>query len=152
MKYLIVLDEMQKEKLKEHILTLEGMPIIRPILKPMFVDTNGYSIYLTQDYVDALTKLAEKIVIEDAVKKATDNLLTVPKFEMEDKPLCQAGSIFKLIDADELKQTVKEWFKDMLFYDVTPDEAANDFLGIIDRCKVHKTEYPSKGEKHGKTN
>ena len=57
-----------------------------------------------------------------------------------------------LIDADELKQTVKEWFKDMLFYDVTPDEAANDFLGIIDRCKVYKTEYPSKGEKHGKTN
>ena len=95
MKYLIVLDEMQKEKLKEHILTLEGMPIIRPIVKPMYVDTSGYSTYLTQDYVDALTKLAEKIVIEDAIKKATDNLLTVPKFEMEDKPLCPAGLIFK---------------------------------------------------------
>ena len=78
MRYLIVLDEMQKEKLKKHILTLEGMPIIRPILKPMYVDESGYYVYLTQVYVDALTKLAEKIVIEDAVKKATDNLLTMP--------------------------------------------------------------------------
>lgn len=95
MRYLIVLDEMQKEKLKEHILTLEGMPIIRPIVKPMYVDTSGYYMYLTQDYVDALTKLAEKIVIEDAVKKATDNLLTMPEFEMEDKPLCPAGLIIK---------------------------------------------------------
>ena len=29
--------------------------------------------------------LAEKNLIEDVVKKATDNLLTMPEFEMEDK-------------------------------------------------------------------
>ncbi len=95
MKYLIVLDEMQKEKLKEHILTLEGMPIIRPIVKPMYVDESGFEIYLTQDYVDVLKKVAEKKLIDDTIKKAMDNLLTVPKFEMEDKTLCPAGMIFK---------------------------------------------------------
>ena len=81
MKYLIVLDERQKEILKEHIMSLEGMPMIRPILKPMYVDTDGYYVYLTQVYVDTLTKTAEKIVIEDAVKKSVDNLLTFPEFE-----------------------------------------------------------------------
>ena len=91
MKYLLIVSDSIIDDITERYPNIE----IKPIMRPMFVDTSGYSVYLTQDYVDALTKLAEKIVIEDAVKKATDNLLTMPEFEMEDKPLCPAGLIFK---------------------------------------------------------
>lgn len=91
MKYLLIVSDSIIDDITERYPNIE----IKPIKQPMFVDTSGYSIYLTQEYVDALMKLSEKIVIEEAVKKATDNLLTVPKFEMEDKPLCPAGLIFK---------------------------------------------------------
>lgn len=91
MKYLLIVSDSIIDDITERYQNIE----IKPIKQPMFVDTSGYSIYLTQEYVDALMKLSKKIVIEDAVKKATDNLLTVPKFEMEDKPLCPAGLIFK---------------------------------------------------------
>lgn len=90
MKFLLTVSDSIIDDITERYQNIE----IKPIKQPMYVDTSGYSIYLTQDYVDALNKLAEKIVIENAVKKATDNLLTVPKFEMEDKPLCPAGLIF----------------------------------------------------------
>ena len=88
MKYLLIVSDSIIDDITERYPNIE----IKPIKQPMFVDTSGYSIYLTQEYVDALMKLSEKIVIEEAVKKATDNLLTVPKF---DKPLCPAGLIFK---------------------------------------------------------
>ena len=91
MKNLLIVSDSIIDDITERYPNIE----IKPIKQPMFVDTSGYSIYLTQDYVDALTKLSEKILIEDAVKKATDNLLTMPEFEMEDKPLCPAGLIFK---------------------------------------------------------
>ncbi len=91
MKYLLIVSDSIIDDITERYPNIE----IKPIKQPMFVDTSGYSIYLTQEYVDALMKLSEKIVIEEAVKKATDNLLTMPEFEMEDKPLCPAGLIFK---------------------------------------------------------
>ena len=91
MKHLLIVSDSMIDDITERYPNIE----IKPIKQPMFVDTSGYSVYLTQVYVDALMKLSEKIVIEDAIKKATDNLLTVPKFEMEYKPLCPAGMIFK---------------------------------------------------------
>ena len=80
MKFLLIVSDSIIDDITERYPNIE----IKPIKQPMFVDTSGYSIYLTQDYVDALMKLSEKIVIEDAVKKATDNLLTMPEFEAEE--------------------------------------------------------------------
>ena len=91
MKHLLIVSDSIIDDITERYPNIE----IKPIKQPMFVDTSGYSVYLTQDYVDVLKKLAEKNLIEDVVKKATDNLLTMPEFEMEDKPLCPAGLIFK---------------------------------------------------------
>lgn len=64
MKYLIVLDESLMPKFKKHFPAIED----KPILRPMYIDTSGYSVYLTQEYVDDLIELSRKIVIEDSIK------------------------------------------------------------------------------------
>lgn len=40
----------------------------------------------------------------------------------------------RYIDADELKKLVEEEFKGVCVYDVSPDEAIQDFCDVVDNC------------------
>ena len=42
----------------------------------------------------------------------------------------------RLIDADELGEKIEEEFDGICAYDVSPDEAVNDFQDIVDSCKT----------------
>ena len=48
-------------------------------------------------YADVSAESEEQAIeiAKERIRKATDNHLTMPEFEMEDKPLCPAGLIFK---------------------------------------------------------
>lgn len=42
----------------------------------------------------------------------------------------------RLIDAEELGEKIEEEFDGICAYDVSPDEAVNDFQDIVDSCKT----------------
>lgn len=42
----------------------------------------------------------------------------------------------RLIDAKELGEKIEEEFDGICAYDVSPDEAVNDFQDIVDSCKT----------------
>ena len=42
----------------------------------------------------------------------------------------------RLIDAEELSEKIEEEFDGVCAYDVSPDEAVNDFQDIVDSCKT----------------
>lgn len=74
MKYLIVISDLILDDIKERYPYIEE----KQIIKPLFIDENGNSVYLTQDYVDTLYEKAKQIAIghlsEQHIKDIADIL------------------------------------------------------------------------------
>lgn len=77
MKFLVIIDESELEFFKK----TNPAVMVKPIGRPMFVNEEGNSVYLTQPYIDALEETAKKISIEESVKQIKKTMDMVREYE-----------------------------------------------------------------------
>lgn len=78
MKFLVIIDESELELFKK----TNPAVMVKPIGRPMFVNEEGNSVYLTQPYIDALKETAKKISIEESVKYVTNMINAIEEFNL----------------------------------------------------------------------
>jgi hypothetical protein len=70
MKYLLVVSDSVIDDIQEKYPHIEAKPIIRPML----LNEEGDSVYLSQPYLDVLRQKANEIALEEAVKNVRSTM------------------------------------------------------------------------------
>lgn len=66
MKFLVIIDESELEHFKK----TNPAVMVKPISRPIFVNEEGFSVYLTKPYLDAL----EETAVREAIAETTRNM------------------------------------------------------------------------------